>query len=278
MVIKNGLIFFLFPYLCTYSIYLYREMARQLLYKYLDAQGAELMLDNGNLQFTNATKFNDPFDCHPELIGFSHISPERAPWGMKDTKSLEAYPYERNREEAWICCLSKIPDSLRMWAFYTNNHEGVCIGLDVEKLKPHIHPGLGLDVTGDFLEVEYRDIIKKPDHFKGEGSYYYQMVTKAKEWEYEQEVRIIIFKPMPWFMDMLPPPKLQGDDEIDEKERRAYPTIGGDCFAAIYLGKNILPRHKQRIIEIARKRNPDIKIYQMKTDPDALRLVPLEIV
>lgn len=43
------------------------------LYKYLDAQGGLAILSNGNIQFTNATKLNDPFDCHPSLIDFSQV-------------------------------------------------------------------------------------------------------------------------------------------------------------------------------------------------------------
>ena len=39
-----------------------------ILYKYLDIDGAKKMLSNSNLQYTNATKFNDPFDSHPSLI------------------------------------------------------------------------------------------------------------------------------------------------------------------------------------------------------------------
>lgn len=35
-------------------------MAEKTLYKYLDVNGGLAMLDHHNLQFTNATKFNDP--------------------------------------------------------------------------------------------------------------------------------------------------------------------------------------------------------------------------
>ena len=40
-------------------------MAEKILYKYLDVNGGLAMLEHHNLQFTNSTKFNDPFDCHP---------------------------------------------------------------------------------------------------------------------------------------------------------------------------------------------------------------------
>ena len=36
-----------------------------MLYKYLDIDGGLAMLHNSNLQFTNSTRLNDPFDCHP---------------------------------------------------------------------------------------------------------------------------------------------------------------------------------------------------------------------
>lgn len=51
-------------------------MGEARLYKYLDFNGGLMMLHNGNLQFTNATRLNDPFDCHPSLIDFSDVPKE----------------------------------------------------------------------------------------------------------------------------------------------------------------------------------------------------------
>lgn len=47
-------------------------MAR-ILYKYLDIVGAKCMIGNKNLQFTNASQLNDPFDCHPKLLDYSNV-------------------------------------------------------------------------------------------------------------------------------------------------------------------------------------------------------------
>ena len=44
----------------------------RILYKYLDIVGAKCMIGNQNLQFTNASQLNDPFDCHPKLIDYSN--------------------------------------------------------------------------------------------------------------------------------------------------------------------------------------------------------------
>ena len=48
-------------------------MKDPILYKYLDPKGAKLMLEKQNLQFTNATYFNDPVDCHPALINCNNV-------------------------------------------------------------------------------------------------------------------------------------------------------------------------------------------------------------
>ena len=54
-------------------------MQNRILYKYLDIIGAKYMigatkpLTQPNLQFTNASQLNDPFDCHPNLVDYSDI-------------------------------------------------------------------------------------------------------------------------------------------------------------------------------------------------------------
>lgn len=40
---------------------------------------------------------------------------------------------------------------------------------------------------------------------------------------------------------------------------------------------NILPQNKTEIIKVAKNLNPNIKIYQMTTDPEAFRLKAVQI-
>ena len=95
-------------------------MGEAKLYKYLDFNGGLMMLHYGNLQFTNATRLNDPFDCHPSLIGFSNVPKEACGgWTPKIIEELRRDPFRRTREEAWICSLSKIYDSILMWSYYS---------------------------------------------------------------------------------------------------------------------------------------------------------------
>lgn len=252
------------------------------LYKYLDAKGALMMLFRSNLQFTNATRLNDPFDCHPSLINFSNVPNEKCHgWSPDVISMVESNQYERYRDSAWICSLSKNYDSLLMWSYY-NSHKGVCIGLDMEKVKQYLSRIMnGVYIGAREFEVQYKDIIEKPDYFRDYQDFFkYQISTKAKAWEHEQEVRLLLIDPMPAtvlhhpcfaVMDLPYKPK-DNDWPIDYRELRAYAEIGCECFESVYLGINIDKDEKAKLIKLAKKLNPEIEIYQMNVDPEAFRL------
>ena len=248
-------------------------MGETRLYKYLDFNGGLMMLLHSNIQFTNATQLNDPFDCHPSLIDFSN-DPKGACGGLTPEiiEEFRKDPFRRTREEAWICSLSKICDSILMWSYYSK-HKGICIGLDMEKARKYLSCMLGATMIGcSEVEVQYKDIIEKPDYFSdAEDFFHYQISTKAKAWEHEQEVRLFILEPFPTYMALLPG---QNDDKapIDGKELRAFLEIGRECFESVYLGANMNADEKTKIISVARKLNPNIKIYQMEIDEHAFRL------
>ena len=249
------------------------------LYKYLDAEGGLAMLSNGNIQFTNATKLNDPFDCHPSLIDFSQVPTERASaWGKDVIMDLESNRYEHQRDNTWICSLSKNHDSLLMWSYY-NCHKGICIGIDMEKADKYLSRIWGSIILGYLkFEVQYKDIIEKPDFFKREQDLWsYQLSTKAKAWEHEQEVRLVIIDPSRIFPHYVPK-EFQKKEIIDYKEIRFVPKLGGECYDSIYLGVNIDDEMRNEIIEAAKNLNPDIKIYQMKADANAFKLQTEQII
>lgn len=61
------------------------------------------------------------------------------------------------------------------------------------------------------VEVQYKDIVEKPDYFRdAKDFFHYQLSTKAKAWEHEQEVRLFILDPSPTYMALLPG---QNDDK-----------------------------------------------------------------
>jgi len=248
-------------------------MAVEKLYKYLDTSGGLMMLSHHNLQFTNATKLNDPFDCHPSLIEFSHVPEERCKiWSPKDIEDFSSSRFITRRDRTWICSLSKRFDSLLMWSYY-NTHKGICIGIDMEKANQYLSRIYGGVMFGYLnFEVQYKGIVEKPDYFQNEEDFFsYQLSTKAKAWEHEQEVRLVIIDPSRMIPNTVP--KEFDDKEIvDYKEIRFYPPIGVECFDSIYLGVNIDKDIKEKIIKTAKSLNPNIKIYQMSVDPNAFKL------
>lgn len=257
------------------------------LYKYLDMDGGLAMLSNSNLQFTNATRLNDPFDCHPSLIDFSNVPEKRMRvWGKDFVMRMESNQYEHYRDGAWVCSLSKVNSSLLMWSYYCN-HRGICIGLDMEKTRKYISNILCSTFIGALeMEIQYKEIINRPDYFHTYEDYFrYQLSTKAKEWEHEKEVRLLLMSPIPAIIPnhssmvsmALPYEPEDRNKAIDCKEARVYRKIGGECFESVYLGVNIDEEKRNQIIEASKKLNPDIKIYQMRVDADAFRLQPEQI-
>ena len=238
------------------------------------------MIGNQKLQFTNASKLNDPFDCHPNLIDFSN-TPDSLTKGwipqkwMEDKEKTDALNL---RNDTWLCSLSKVNDSLLMWSHYCWNHSGVCIGLDLDKVMESVPPMFGtFNVEPFVLEIQYQDIIKRPNCYysRSMDAWQYQWSTKAKEWEYEQEVRLVFKNPYPAYAALTPEQAKRSDkgETLDWKEIHHYMPLKGDCFESIYFGVNIDPTEKDKIINFARtKLNPDIKLYQMQIDENAFRL------
>ena len=252
-------------------------MGDSIIYKYLDAKGGLRMLKGSNLQFTNATKFNDPFDCHPALFDYSNAPTNEHNWPPAEWISeMEENNMVNLRNETWITCFSKVYDSLLMWAYY-NNHKGICLGLNKEAVLRSCHHGYFGLYYPFYREVEYKEIIHKPNFFRNRPFWESILTTKAKDWEHEQEIRLITKKPA-WVNSRRDIPEdLKEDEIIDWTEIRHYPHIDSDCFESLYLGINIREKVKKEIIKAAKKLNPDIQIYKMDIDPNAFRLIAEQI-
>ena len=87
----------------------------------------------------------------------------------------------------------------------------------------------------------------------------YQIGTKAKDWEHEEEVRL--YTRGNRFMNLL-----------NYNKEPYFLTINGECFETLYLGVRIEDNDKNKIVNAARKSNPNIMIYQMATDTVAFKL------
>lgn len=253
----------------------------RILYKYLDITGAKCMIGNMNLQFTNASQLNDPFDCHPKLIDYSNVPDSRLHgWIPEDWWIKKEENDALNlRNDTWLCSLSKINASLLMWSHYCYNHRGICIGLDLDKVMACVPPMFGTMYLEPLVfDVQYQDIIERPNaYYSKEAQWGYQWCTKAKDWAYEQEVRLVMPKPSAMYAAFTPSQAEEAKKDKhkiwDWKETHHYLPLKGDCYDSIYFGVKIDPKEKEKIIKFVRKKlNPDIKLYQMQVDENAFRL------
>lgn len=75
-------------------------------------------------------------------------------------------------------------------------------------------------------------------------------------------------------MLLFTPEQAKQNKEIwDWKEIRHYMPLKAECFESIYLGVNIEQTEKEKITQLAKTLNPDIKIYQMEIDNDRFNLI-----
>jgi hypothetical protein len=89
--------------------------------------------------------------------------------------------------EAKICCLSYVNDSILMWAHYSGNHEGICIGFDSDEVL--FNNGSKVNYSDDI----YQFIISNETDIDNEiinKRYRNIVTTKYLHWQYEQEYRI----------------------------------------------------------------------------------------
>ena len=253
----------------------------RILYKYLNVEGAEWMLgmrkerEYPNLQFTNATQLNDPFDCHPNLVDFSDMPEIDIIWSKEKCEKRASLL----RKNTWLCSLSKKYNTLLMWSHYCSNHQGICIGLNMKNVKADLPVIFSGTIGGEPLElnVDYEDVIKRPKtHNSSVNPWHYQLQTKAKDWKYEKEVRLIIENirclGVAWLRHK--PAIYKGRDVVSEwKDTFNYVPLNGECFDSIYFGVSIDEKKKEKIVNYVRtKLNPKIKLFQMKVDENAFRL------
>ena len=101
-------------------------------------------------------------------------------------KALDTFQ-EYMRKRIKVCSFSERNDSILMWSHYANEHKGICIEYDFKNdndifnvLEPVFYAEAGFDLTPYIFNVLENSRILK-----------ISAITKAKDWEYEKEWRII---------------------------------------------------------------------------------------
>jgi len=194
-----------------------------MLYKYCTTEGFDILLQS-RLRATAIEKFNDPFElifgvdewAALEIISrefeedsalaevWNHIlDEERIQFDKNSIEDLvekvtlfqirDFGKVAKEIKQHWnknmgIICLSESADIIQMWAHYTDNHEGIVIGLDENYL---VKDKMAL------VKVCYRDemvllpVTASPDKIEQYEKYFDEVIRrKENNWKYEKEVRL----------------------------------------------------------------------------------------
>lgn len=156
-----------------------------------------------------------------------------------------------------LICASKTHESVLMWSHYADNHSGLVIGFDTDQAPfSEIPADCQLDVT-------YSN--DKPNYVHSKRQYDFQKMmfavatTKARDWSYEREVRIIV-----------------ADTAI---RRCRFLPLSPKSVAAIYCGCRISPADKAAVrTALAPAHFGHVKIFHAKRHASEYRLDFVEVI
>ncbi|RCW82520.1 DUF2971 family protein [Halanaerobium sp. DL-01] len=187
------------------------------------------MLENGNLYFASAKSFNDPFDSAlpynfeginskkgeiwvKKLINkeFSNLGEDKRIKISEGTQKRIGTPehikkmkkdiIEKQYDKFGIHSLSANNKNILMWSHYTNNHKGLCIGINTNKLIDKFLEKANKGILLDLLKVEYKNKMPDINFFdsmldkKSETKDLYDLISiKSKDWSYENEYRLVLW-------------------------------------------------------------------------------------
>ncbi|MGG3926878.1 DUF2971 domain-containing protein [Metabacillus fastidiosus] len=216
----------------------------------------ETLKDN-KFWLSKSTELNDPFDCQATYFdekelrvliekmrgnGEINISTDKL---LNGIKQMLIY----NRENVKVVCFTESPDNMPMWGNYADNHRGICVEYEFNKLEPNnkftkmLHP-VGYDkYRYDITNILKKMIMENYDHTI--YLIFFLMMMKHDSWEYEQEWRVLDF------------------DEASNSEKGSL-IESPIKPSAIYFGINCCPKDIEEITSFVDR---DItKLYQLKIE------------
>ncbi|MYI89714.1 MAG: DUF2971 domain-containing protein [Gammaproteobacteria bacterium] len=165
----------------------------------------------------------------------------------------------REAEEWGLYCLSTVPDNILMWAHYANDHQGFCLEfLNATNQQFRVEPNP--EERGNSpkvlvpLEVQYSEkypvvnFIRNFIHSDRVTAGITTCLRKAKQWEYEQEWRIV---------------------DINGPGPHHFPP---ECLSGVIFGCRMSDKHKEMIRGWCQDRHPTIKYYQARQSEEEYRL------
>jgi hypothetical protein len=233
------------------------------LYKYGHInEHSEALFSTPQIWFPSPSELNDPFECRPRitfdgtkdeiielLVSVLRKQNHLMSNNVATAEAANIYLQGRHRDpktweavrrdviqmlanEIGLYCLSRIPNSILMWAHYGNKHQGYCLEFEATD---------NTLVCGEALPVLYSDSYPEFDYFKTPKEKQVELVfmTKYTSWAYEQEWRIIDYRKGPGV--------------------REYPA---ELLKSVIFGLRMCEQNKTLIRKWASRRGHNVQFFQ----------------
>ncbi|QEM69493.1 DUF2971 domain-containing protein [Geobacter sp. FeAm09] len=201
--------------------------APQKLYKYRKFDLYSLkMLTNGTVYFSDPMNFNDPLDCKPEILvdvdqdsleGLCMRMTDRSSQILHECNLAVGYHHgDATEKEAYLTYLlgNRVKEELHselrkngvlslaeswscplMWSHYGDQHNGICLGYETTRSSYDLMKKVDYDGTrcikcSDLVNSYVNDCSTAKERIK--DAFFF---TKANDWKYEREWRLISDKP-----------------------------------------------------------------------------------
>ena len=171
------------------------------LYKYCTVDSALEFLGNHSVWFATFDQFNDPFDCAMQiseqytkddwenLLTSQGVDTETKNKIINDVMAnpsegarIIRESIEEIKKQIGILCLSDRYDNLSLWAYYADQHRGVCLEFDMLA---------DLETFSMPKKVSYDDTFPMINYLQDKDGVMDALFHKSKDWQVEGEYRII---------------------------------------------------------------------------------------
>lgn len=166
----------------------------------MSLSGAMKAIETSSIGFTHLEDFNDPFEC--TAFGFKEQSNS-----LISSKIAQEAVRNRFSRGYAVLSLTRQPLNPLMWAHYGDSHQGVVIGIDVDKANLHslsenfIPYQLGeviytkTKLQNDLDIISDDELMNVGQNISFEGSIFNlakrAFLYKSLDWAYEEEVRVV---------------------------------------------------------------------------------------
>jgi hypothetical protein len=246
----------------------------------------EALFCDKNLFHNAPSYFNDPFECRPilewpktdkemnafreDLVSLMLIEQIDMQDAVRRAYSFELNcsiisDFEQKLLEEFqsfrLCCFTKRKDNLLFWSHYGDSHKGYCVEYSTKgQLLSQVYkvrytdkfPSLTFPMFGDirklYLKSEEIANHNKEDklHLDLDMKIIEPILTKSKDWKYEDEYRSI-YKPGA-------PLQLANND--------TSLVLNGDEITNVYFGCNMPQEHREQLIEMIKHGPFEPKLWQ----------------